>query len=346
VRLLAHRGSLAGHPRLARAVAGLAGRGHEVVWTGGPPAAGAHDPAVSVTRARVDVVIGGGRPFAPALAGWWAGAHGMLLEPGPAARRWSLLDRLAWTSLDAIAVHDAAAASPATAGRSVVWPAAPAGAAADPAHPDVETLERACERLHARRRGFAARPAVFLDRDGTLVVERGYLSDPDQIELLPGVAGALRALSAAGYSLVVVSNQSGVGRGLFSLTRVHEAMARLRRELRVCGVELDAIYFCPHRPEDGCACRKPGGELLRRAAEDLRLSLRDSAMVGDKRLDVETAHRAGIAGVLVRTGYGREEENAGAPGARPPELVADDLAAATAWLVDRRGLAQRGRVSS
>ena len=108
--------------------------------------------------------------------------------------------------------------------------------------------------------------------------------------------------------MVVISNQSGVGRGFFPLSRVYEAMARLRHVLREHGAGIDAIYFCPHRPEAGCACRKPGIELLLRAAEDLQLSLARSAFVGDKLLDVQTGHHAGALGVLVRTGYGRDEE--------------------------------------
>jgi D-glycero-D-manno-heptose 1,7-bisphosphate phosphatase len=208
---------------------------------------------------------------------------------------------------------------------------------ADPGHGDTEVLERACERALARQRSRAARPAVFLDRDGTLVREVGYLSDPDDLELLPGVPQALRDLQAAGLALVVISNQSGVGRGLFPLTRVHQAMARLRTRLRGEGIELDGIYFCPHRPEAGCACRKPGGLLLERAAEDLGLSLRASAMVGDKRLDVETGHRVGARGLLVRTGYGRDEERKEGTALEAPDAVCDDLGAAAQWILAAAG---------
>ena len=188
------------------------------------------------------------------------------------------------------------------------------------------------------------RPAVFLDRDGTLVVERGYLANPDDIELIPGVPQALRSLKAAGYVLVVVSNQSGVGRGLFSLSTVYAAMARLRGLLRAEGVELDAVYFCPHRPDAGCACRKPGTRLLEDAASNLGLALRDSAMVGDKLLDVVTAHRAGARGVLVRSGYGRDEQQRidGGELDRAPDWVADDLAAAVSWLLDQHPGASAG----
>jgi histidinol-phosphate phosphatase family protein len=176
---------------------------------------------------------------------------------------------------------------------------------------------------------------VFADRDGTLIVERDYLADPDGVSLIPGVPRALADLRAAGFPVVVISNQSGVGRGRFTLARAYEVMARLRERLRVEGVELDAIYLCPHRPEEACACRKPGTALLERAAEDLQLTLARSFMVGDKRIDVETAARAGGRGVLVRTGYGREEElrPAAPDGADAPAFVAEDFATAAAWIL-------------
>jgi D-glycero-D-manno-heptose 1,7-bisphosphate phosphatase len=188
------------------------------------------------------------------------------------------------------------------------------------------------------RVGRASRAAVFLDRDGTLVVERGYLAHADDLELLPGVPAALRSLKAAGFALIVVSNQSGVGRGLFPRSRVYEAMARLRLALRDHGVELDAIYFCPHRPDAGCACRKPGIELVQSAVANQRLELGASVMIGDKLLDVATGQRAGARGILVRTGYGRDEERrvAGEELPRPPSFVADDLAAAAAWVIEHR----------
>jgi histidinol-phosphate phosphatase family protein len=209
----------------------------------------------------------------------------------------------------------------------------------DVTHGDVEILERACERALARHRSRALRAALFLDRDGTLVREIGYLADPDDLELLPGVPAALRAARNAGLPLVLISNQSGVGRGLFPLARVYEAMARLRQLLRAEGIELDAIYFCPHRPDGGCSCRKPGTALLERAAEDLLIALRRSAMAGDKLLDALTAHRAGALGILVRTGYGRDEEQriaaAREAGEAPPDQVTDDLGQAVRWFLER-----------
>jgi histidinol-phosphate phosphatase family protein len=334
------------------AAAGLALRGHDVRWLG------RHAPATLVeagvirhftrpVRRRLepaDLVLGGARqPLRTAANGWFAAVHGMLLGLDPAAvRGWTMFDRWAWGSLDSGGLFEAGTREAQTDVAGV--PAASLGAWSlesppeTPAssHPDVEALERACERGIARRRGLSPRPAVFLDRDGTLVVEKGYLSHADDLQLFAGVPRALARLHAAGFILVVVSNQSGVGRGFFPVARVYEAMARLRGELRSRGVELDAVYFCPHRPEAGCDCRKPGSALLKQAASNLNLALRRSAMVGDKLLDVETGHRVGAAGILLRTGYGRDEEQR-APelGWKPPEHVAEDLEAAAIWLEER-----------
>jgi len=356
VRLLAHGPTLANAPRMRMAAAGLALRGHDVAWLdpGGAPPPAVADGLVVVRRpidaGAPDVALGAApRVAAFAWPAWLAGVHAAVIDGGTHAR-WGFPDRAAWGALDAMVLLEpgedgAAAGAPPHVDPDAVraWGAAPPPDVPEVTHADVEALERACERLAARRRGVAPRPAVFLDRDGTLVVEIGYLADVDDLRVLPGVPAALRALRAAGYALVVVSNQSGVGRGLFPRSRVYEAMARLRRVLRADGVELDAIYFCPHRPDDGCACRKPAPDLLRQAAANLRIALRESAMVGDKRLDAETGRRAGARGVLVRTGYGRDEERreAGAEGWPPPAYAADDLAAAVPWLLehvaDRRG---------
>jgi histidinol-phosphate phosphatase family protein len=274
-----------------------------------------------------------------ALTGWLAGAQVMLLDLNLAGLdRWGWLDRWAWDSLFSVALveegeADRLAADPRGLARERIglWAPVAPGVAEDAAHPDVEVLERACERALARHRGGAARPGVFLDRDGTLVRETGYLSDPEAVELLPGVGRALRNLVEAGVPLVVVSNQSGVGRGMFTAADVHAVMARLRRRLRVHGVEISAIYFCPHRPEEGCPCRKPRSGLLERAAEDLHLSLAGSVMIGDKRIDAAAGRIAGGRGVLVRTGYGREEELRTDAAGPAPDQACDDLGAAVAW---------------
>ena len=336
--------------RVDLAAAGLALRGHDVRWAAAP-AAPLRD-AIEPSRAlggrlalpEADVVVGGGADAARvALAGWRSRAHAQVLSLAPTEiARWGVAERLGWHSLYSLGLieeRDADMVRTRPHGleieRLALWSGEPPPGGPDAGHLDTEVLERACERALARHRARARRAAVFLDRDGTLVVERGYLSDPADLELLPGVPGALQALRSAGFALVVISNQSGVGRGLFPLSRVYEAMARLRRLLREHHVELDAIYFCPHRPGDGCDCRKPAPGLLERAAEDLLLDLTRSTMVGDKLIDPETGKRAGGHGVLLRTGYGRDEERRLIEPAAPraPDHVADDLAEAVRWIL-------------
>jgi D-glycero-D-manno-heptose 1,7-bisphosphate phosphatase len=353
VRILV-QGRSGGGPadRLAMAAAGLALRGHDVLWMGGgAPVFPAGEPAtlcdvpgeLGLARHAADIVLGGPGPIGAALAGGLVRARCMVLAlDADSLQRWGRAARIAWTTLPAWALIDEAdgqvlQVEPQGLDREriALWPPDVPPTAPDAAHPDTEVLERICERALARQRGRAPRPGVFLDRDGTLVVERGYLSDPAELELLPGAAAALHDLKAAGLPLIVISNQSGVGRGLFPLSRVYEVMARLRVEARAAGIEVDGIYFCPHRPEDGCACRKPGTLLLERAAEDHLLSLRGSFMVGDKLLDVETVQCAGGRGVLVRSGYGREEERSlgGAVASHEPDHVCDGLEGASAWIL-------------
>jgi histidinol-phosphate phosphatase family protein len=349
----------AGAPtRLELAAAGLAKRGHQVRWSEPrrAPAVAGGGAAGSRERARLaspesDVVVGeGSRAARTAFMGWRSRAHAMVLSLAPdALSRWGVLERLGWHSLYALGLieeRDAEDVRSRPHGvelqRLALWSGEAPPAAPDATHLDTEVLERACERALARHRARARRGAVFLDRDGTLVVERGYLSDPTDLELLPGVPGALAALRGAGYTLVVISNQSGVGRGLFPVSRVYEAMSRLRHLLREHHVELDAIYFCPHRPEAGCDCRKPEPGLLERAADDLVLDLARSFMIGDKLIDAEAGRRAGGRGVLLRTGYGRDEERRllEPSGAGAPDAVVDDLPAAVGWILEKEESAE------
>lgn len=135
--------------------------------------------------------------------------------------------------------------------------------------------------------------ALFMDRDGTVMVDIGYPRDPDDVELLPGAPETLARLRELGLKLVIVSNQSGVGRGLVSADEAAAVHRRFVDALRAEGVELDAAYYCPHAPEDGCRCRKPSPELLERAARELDVDLAKSFMVGDKETDLEAGRRAG-----------------------------------------------------
>ena len=141
--------------------------------------------------------------------------------------------------------------------------------------------------------------AVFLDRDGTLIEDRHFLGDPDGVELLPNAVEGLRRLRDLGAALVVVTNQSGVGRGYFDEDAVEAVNARIAQLLAAEGVELAGVYVCPHGPDDGCACRKPAPGLLLRAGEELGLDLGASYLVGDAERDAEAARRAGATAILL-----------------------------------------------
>jgi D-glycero-D-manno-heptose 1,7-bisphosphate phosphatase len=154
-----------------------------------------------------------------------------------------------------------------------------------------------------------ARRAVFLDRDGVLIEDTGYPDDPETIRLLPGVGEALRTLREAGWALVVVSNQSGVARGKFTLERLREIHDRLRELVAAQGVFLDALYFCPHHPQGtspgfatDCDHRKPEPGMLRSAAVEMGLQLSDCWMIGDKESDVAAGHAAGCRSALIGAG--------------------------------------------
>jgi D-glycero-D-manno-heptose 1,7-bisphosphate phosphatase len=140
---------------------------------------------------------------------------------------------------------------------------------------------------------------VILDRDGTMVIDRGYLDDPAGLEFLPGAADGLRSLYSQGYRLVVITNQSGVGRGLFSIERVHAMNARLERMVEEAGAKLERIYFCPHAPDAGCDCRKPALRLLTQAEAELGFEPDSAIVIGDKESDVEFGRRAGAVTILI-----------------------------------------------
>jgi D-glycero-D-manno-heptose 1,7-bisphosphate phosphatase len=188
-----------------------------------------------------------------------------------------------------------------------------------------------------------SRPAVFLDRDGTIVREADYLRSPERLRLLPRAAEAIRRLNDSGFAVVVATNQSGIARGLLTeddLAQVHKVLAE---RLAKRGARLDAIYFCPHHPTAGagryrreCSCRKPAPGMLLRAAQELDLDLSRCIAVGDSQRDLIAGREVGCRTVLVRTGYGRDAEaEASAP--LPCDHVADDLAAAVQWILEQHG---------
>jgi D-glycero-D-manno-heptose 1,7-bisphosphate phosphatase len=189
----------------------------------------------------------------------------------------------------------------------------------------------------------ALRPAVFLDRDGTINEQMGYINHISRFQLLPGVAEAIRRLNEADIPVVVVTNQSGLARGYFPeelLVAVHEKMERLLAEQ---GAHVDGIYICPHHPEAknekyrlACNCRKPGTGLLVRAAEEKDLDLARSFVVGDRWSDLKSAVTCGATPVLVLTGYGRGDAQYIGPGQEvQPAFVGVDLAEAVQWIMEK-----------
>lgn len=180
----------------------------------------------------------------------------------------------------------------------------------------------------------APRHAVFLDRDGTIAEEVGYLNHASRFRMFPFVAAAIRRLNAAGLPVIVVTNQSGVGRGYFPESLVHTVHELMTQQLTAAGAHVDAIYYCPHTSADGCECRKPKPGLLERAAREQGLDLHRAFVVGDRYGDIELAHRVGCRGILVRTGYGEGELAWNRPKwPTPPDFVADDLTEATDWIL-------------
>jgi histidinol-phosphate phosphatase family protein len=176
------------------------------------------------------------------------------------------------------------------------------------------------------------KPPVFLDRDGTLIVEKNYLSDPEHVSLEDTVVEGLSMLGGQGYPLVVVTNQSGIGRGKFSEEDARRVNARVDALLRARGIGILAWYLCPHAPEVQCDCRKPLPGMALAAARDWSLQLQGCHVVGDKRADVELADAIGGTGILVTTGHGRDHRQWAIGTARP---VFDQFLDAASFIVSR-----------
>jgi len=167
-----------------------------------------------------------------------------------------------------------------------------------------------------------AKPAVFLDRDGTIIVDKAYLDNIEGVELLPGAGAGLAGMAALGYELVLITNQSGIGRGYFAADVVERQFDRLQALLAPFGVRMAGMEFCPHAPEQECTCRKPAPEMLLRAADRLDLDCARSFMIGDKEADVGAGHGAGCRSI--RIGKPRPDSAA--------DAFAGDLQAAAAWI--------------
>jgi len=176
--------------------------------------------------------------------------------------------------------------------------------------------------------------AVFLDRDGTLNVERHYLHDPDELEIISGTGPALRRLMDADFALFIVTNQSGIGRGYYTEADMHAVNTKLVTSLAADGVRLEKIYFAPESPEDNSPGRKPSPKFLQDAAAEFSIDLAQSYMVGDKTADLQCGWNAGVKqSILVRTGYGAELEQA-EPTTVAPAAVVDDIGTAVDWILN------------
>jgi D-glycero-D-manno-heptose 1,7-bisphosphate phosphatase len=182
-------------------------------------------------------------------------------------------------------------------------------------------------------------PAVFLDRDGTLIEEAGYLDRLDRLALFPFAVDAVRLLNRAGWPVIVISNQSGIGRGLVRESFVAEAHGYIADRLNAAGARIEAFFYCPHHPEAmvpayraRCDCRKPAPGMLLAAAGQFAFDLPRSVVVGDRWQDVEVARAVGARAVMVRTGYGATSESTPRPGIEA-DAVVDNLIAAVAWIL-------------
>jgi len=186
------------------------------------------------------------------------------------------------------------------------------------------------------------RRAVFLDRDGTIGEELGYVNHIDRFQIFPYAAEAIRKLNQANIPVIVVTNQSGIARNIFPESLVHEVHKKMVAELAAGGAWIDGIYFCPHKSEDACECRKPNPGLLERAAREHSLDLSASWIVGDRYADLEMGHAAGARGILVMTGYGRGEyELHRAAWPRQPDALAENLSDAVRRILQNGGGAPR-----
>jgi len=178
--------------------------------------------------------------------------------------------------------------------------------------------------------------AVFLDRDGTLIAEKNYLCRPDDVEILPGAGAALKKLADAGFKLFIVTNQSGIGRGLFTRADADAVNEHLSHEFAHDGVRFEKIYLAPEAPDQPSRGRKPSPRFLFEARDEFGLNLAESFMVGDKLIDLECGWNAGVKkSILVRTGYGAETERAAA-NKFASAVIVEDLNGAADWILSQK----------
>jgi D-glycero-D-manno-heptose 1,7-bisphosphate phosphatase len=192
-------------------------------------------------------------------------------------------------------------------------------------------------------------PAVFLDRDGTITPEAGYVIDPDKLELLPGAADAIKRLGAAGFKVIVITNQSAVARGMMNISTLEKLNGRFRSLLEGQGAPIDGLYYCPHHPTEGdgeytrpCDCRKPATGMFIKAAGEQSIDLSKSYIIGDKLSDISMAPALRAKGILVKTGYGESEMELlsssndslhGSDFLSKPDYIARDISDAAGWII-------------
>lgn len=187
------------------------------------------------------------------------------------------------------------------------------------------------------------KPAVFLDRDGTINEQMGYINHISRFVLLPGTAEAIRLLNMHQYLVIIISNQSGVARGYFPKELVDQTHAHMRALLATDDAHIDGIFFCPHYPKGivpeysvACDCRKPGTGLIQKACERFDIDMENSYVVGDRCVDIELAHRSNVKGILVKTGYGIGDMEYVLPRIHHKPLhIAKDLLHAVRWIIEQ-----------
>lgn len=175
--------------------------------------------------------------------------------------------------------------------------------------------------------------AMFIDRDGTINVNVEYLDNPDDFKMYPGVAEGIKLLKDNGFKIIVVTNQSGIARGYFSeetLEKIHE---RMKNEFSKKGTSIDAIYYCPHHPDDGCNCRKPNSGLFEKAVKDLKIDVKRSFIIGDRMLDVEAGYKIGCKTVLVPENKEKVEKEIKESKIKP-DYVCNDFYSGVKWILN------------
>lgn len=175
--------------------------------------------------------------------------------------------------------------------------------------------------------------AVFFDRDGVINKEVNYLDSPEKVEILPGIAEAVKLLNDNNFKVVIITNQSGIARGYFTINTLNEIHNLIQNELMKSSAKIDAIYFCPHHPDDDCNCRKPRIGLIKRAETELDIDLTSSYLIGDTISDIQAGINAGLKSILVLTGYGKDERAKLDDIGLEVDHIASDTISAVSWIL-------------